>query len=460
MIEPIALEIAYQDPAQLFKRFTHMDGALLLESVNCNTPYENTNRYSYIAIDPYETITLTDNKPFVVLQETLKKFTIAKNPYLPPFQAGMAGYFSYDLCQYLENIGLQNTREVFPEMIIGLYDTVISFDHHLKQAWIVATGFPEIDYNERQVRAKRRIAEFKQLIEITDINNDYDSRQDAEVWLTTNFSEHEYIDAVKAAQNYILDGDIFEVNLAQRFSAKLSDNFNTFSLYERLREINPAPFAAYANFGKYKIISASPERFILLNNKKVETRPIKGTAPRHNNTQEDKIVADNLRNSQKDRAENIMIVDLMRNDLSKVCEDESVIVEKLCSLETFATVHHLVSVISGKLSIEKTAIDLLEATFPGGSITGAPKIRAMEIISELEPNRRGPYCGSVGFISFTGDMDTSILIRTFVIKDQTITFHAGGAVVLDSDPKQEYEETLIKAKALREALEYCCYLKC
>jgi para-aminobenzoate synthetase component 1 len=252
--------------------------------------------------------------------------------------------------------------------------------------------------------------------------------------------------------DYILAGDIFEANISQCFNAKLPKDFSNFDLYLRLRKKNPAPFAAYLNLGNRFVLSASPERFMQLRGDQVETRPIKGTRPRHANAQLDQQLADELVKSEKDKAENIMIVDLLRNDLSKVCQDHTVTVTQLCGLESFATVHHLVSVVKGELMPRHDAVDLLQATFPGGSITGAPKIRAMQIIAEIEPSKRGIYCGSLGFIGFNGTMDTSIAIRTYTIQDDKISFQAGGAVVADSNPLQEYEETLIKSSALRTAL--------
>jgi para-aminobenzoate synthetase component 1 len=251
-------------------------------------------------------------------------------------------------------------------------------------------------------------------------------------------------------KDYILAGDIFEANISQRFSADLLDR--PFDLYRRLREINPATFSAYLAFDDTILASASPERFLKLTHGQVETRPIKGTRPRGKTAQEDQAFANELMKSEKDHAENVMIVDLLRNDLSRVCEDHSVQVPQLCGLESYPAVHHLVSVVTGKLTSKLTAVDLLRATFPGGSITGAPKIRAMEIIAEIEPTRRGPYCGSIGYIGFNGDMDTSIAIRTYAIKNNKVTFQAGGAVVVDSDPVDEYEETLTKARALKKAL--------
>src|SRR5690606_22147538 len=246
-------------------------------------------------------------------------------------------------------------------------------------------------------------------------------------------------------------GDIFEACIAQCFHAPMP-HLTPWQLYQRLRQFNPAPFAAYIHAGHYHIASASPERFLKLQHRQVEARPIKGTRPRDTDFSKDQALANELLASEKDWAENVMIVDLLRNDLSRVCQDHSVQVPQLCGLESYVTVHHLVSVITGKLKNNHQIVDLLRATFPGGSITGAPKIRAMEIIGEIEQIVRGPYCGSVGYFGFDGHMDTSIAIRTFAIKDQTVTFHAGGAIVADSDPLAEYQETLDKAAALKRSL--------
>jgi para-aminobenzoate synthetase component 1 len=252
--------------------------------------------------------------------------------------------------------------------------------------------------------------------------------------------------------DYIYAGDIYQANLSQRFQTILPEGDSPFALYQRLRRLNPAPFAAYLNFGDIVIASASPERFLQLRGGWVETRPIKGTRPRGATPVEDKAHARELLASEKDRAENVMIVDLLRNDLSRVCRDHTVTVPELCVLESYATVHHLVSTVVGQLNPGATAIDLLRATFPGGSITGAPKIRAMEIIAALEPTQRGPYCGSIGYVGFDGNIDSSITIRTYAIKNNVVTFQAGGGIVADSDPAAEYEETLTKAGALMEAV--------
>jgi para-aminobenzoate synthetase component I len=258
------------------------------------------------------------------------------------------------------------------------------------------------------------------------------------------------VEAVEKCRQYIIDGDIFEVNLSQRFEAELP--IPPYELYSRLRRINPAPFAAYLGFDEATVVSASPERFLRVRGDRVETRPIKGTRPRGKTPEEDGHNAGELVNSVKDRAENIMIVDLERNDLGRVCRYGSVEVTELAILETFPTVFHLTSTVEGNLVEGKNAIDLLKATFPGGSITGAPKVRSMEIIDELEPTRRSVYTGGIGYLGFNGDLDLNIVIRTFIVKGNRAYFQAGGAVVYDSDPESEYVETLDKVRALMAAL--------
>jgi para-aminobenzoate synthetase component 1 len=269
--------------------------------------------------------------------------------------------------------------------------------------------------------------------------------------LKSNFSHEEYLEAVKDAREYICAGDIFQVNLSQRFEAEL--NISPYELYQRLRKINPAPFASYLNFDEVSVVSASPERFLKVQGDWVETRPIKGTRPRGKSVTEDKALAQELLSSAKDRAENVMIVDLERNDIGRVCRYGTVKVSELTSLEKYPTVFHLTSTVTGRLRPDKNRFDLLKATFPGGSITGAPKVRAMGIIDELEPTRRSIYTGSIGYLSFSGEMDLNIVIRTFLVKSGRAYFQVGGGIVYDSEPEAEYEETLDKARALIQALK-------
>ncbi len=268
--------------------------------------------------------------------------------------------------------------------------------------------------------------------------------------LKSNFTPEDYIKAVDRVREYIAAGDVFQVNISQRFETDLT--VPPYELYRRLRQINPAPFASYLNFDGVTIVSASPERFLRVDGDRVETRPIKGTRPRSKNPVEDAMLAQELLNSIKDRAENVMIVDLERNDLGRVCQYGTVKVTELAILETFPTVFHLTSTVVGRLRPSKNRLDLLKATFPGGSITGAPKVRAMEIIDELEPTRRSVYTGAIGYFSFGSNLDLNIVIRTFIIKGGKAYFQVGGGIIYDSNAEAEYQETLDKAKALIQAL--------
>jgi para-aminobenzoate synthetase component 1 len=270
--------------------------------------------------------------------------------------------------------------------------------------------------------------------------------------IESNFSRADYLTAIRRCVEYIRAGDAFQINLSQRLLAPLTEH--PLELYGRLREVSPAPFSCYFDAGEFQILSASPERFLKVSPQgEVVTQPIKGTRPRGKTSKEDAANILDLMTSPKDRAENVMIVDLLRNDLGRVCEYGSITVPRVCELETYSHVHHLVSEVRGQLRKDKTPFDLLRAAFPGGSVTGAPKVRAMEIIAELEPTARGPYCGSIGFIGFDGAMDSNILIRTFTAGRGWLQFPVGGGIVADSDPEAEYEETLHKAEGLLRALK-------
>jgi len=267
----------------------------------------------------------------------------------------------------------------------------------------------------------------------------------------SNFTRAGYLDAVAHVIEYIFGGDIFQANLSQRLEAPLAGT--PLELYGRLRRRNPAPFAAFLEFGDVVVASSSPERFLRVHDgRRVETRPIKGTRPRGVGPEHDAALALALTESDKDRAENVMIVDLLRNDLSRVCRPGTVCVPELFAVEHYATVHHLVSTVVGELAPEHDAVDLVQAAFPGGSITGAPKVRAMQIIAELEPTQRAVYCGSIGYLSVTGALDTSIVIRTYLVLGRDVYFQVGGGIVADSDPEEEYRETLDKARGLVAAL--------
>ncbi|HBI22124.1 MAG TPA: aminodeoxychorismate synthase component I [Legionella sp.] len=457
-------EIPYVSPFSLFALFHDQTGALLFHSALAHDVF---GRYSYIAMEPFQTLVAKNGRialdsaplhgnPFLVLKTLLADYKQSTLVDLPPFQGGIAGAFSYDLYPYIESFSTdQSDNMQFPDLSVGFYDVVISFDHQALRAWIVSTGWPEKTIDKRISRAKQRLDHIRDFIANPPIINVDETALN--LCKTDNihshFNEKTYADAVTRVIEHIKAGDVFEANISQCFTTQ-NPHLLPFDLYKRLMRQNPAPFAAYLNLGEFIVVSASPERFLKLKDGFVETRPIKGTRRRDPDPVVDRALADELVNSEKDRAENIMIVDLMRNDLSKVCREDSVMVGQLCQLETYPSVHHLVSVVTGELKPRFGAIDLLMATFPGGSITGAPKVRAMQIIASIEPTKRGIYCGSIGFIGFDGNLDLSIAIRTYTIKQDMITFQAGGAVVIDSNPQDEYQETLTKSHALHHALTH------
>lgn len=512
-VTPLYVEISYDEPIHVLSVFSN-DDPVLLES----TLRTDQERYSFLAFSPFqllscqekkigfkqnassnagetprplEELSLLDNQflldddslsddnvilddIFILLKKCLSQYPLITVPDLPPFQGGMAGFLGYELGRAIENIACAKTNDLkFPDVILGLYDLVIAWDHQLKKSYVFSSGYPEKETRLREKRAKERLNWACEKLQIVNQVCPGDKENNIIGEVTSNFTSGEYEEIVREVQEAIRAGDLFQVNIAQRFQVSCPENYDFLALYARLSKTNPAPFAGYCAFEDYKIISASPERFVSLKGNKVNTCPIKGTIARkikseinevnHKtdsqnsretivNKSQDILQAQKLLNSAKDRAENIMIVDLLRNDLSRVCLPHHVTVTRLCQLETFATVHHLVSEIEGSLAPDYNAIDLIKAIFPGGSITGAPKIQAMQMIAALEPVVRGPYCGSMGYIGFNGDMDLSILIRSFVANKNKLTFHAGGAITLDSDPLLEYQETVLKAKALKSAL--------
>ncbi|MCX5715859.1 MAG: aminodeoxychorismate synthase component I [Candidatus Omnitrophica bacterium] len=386
--------------------------------------------------------------PFLVLKELLKKYKSDFYHDEIPFLGGAVGYFSYDLCHFIEKLPSTAIDDIgIPDCYLGFYDKIVAVDHLANKTYCVNYQFPILP----PMAAPRHSAVANDQYQIT-----------GSVVVESNFLKESYLGAIKKAKEYIRQGDIYQVNLSQRFTADLT--MPAFELYKRLRKINPAPFASYLDFGEAKIISASPERFLKVEAKSryVETRPIKGTRPRNSTPRVDKRLEAELINSPKDRAEHVMIVDLERNDLGRVCEYGSVKWPESMALEKYATVYHLVSTVSGELKKDADCVDCLLNCFPGGSITGAPKIRSMEIIDELEPTKRSIYTGAIGYIGFNGNMDTSIVIRTFLAKENKpspcmqglgkLYFHAGGGIVADSDPEAEYQETLDKVKALIDAV--------
>jgi para-aminobenzoate synthetase component 1 len=426
-------------------------------------------RYSFLGSDPFlifksygerneirrgNSIELLKGNPFDILKTLFSKYRLITPPDLPPFMGGGVGYFAYDLKHFVEKLPSHSKDDIdIPLCCLAFYDAVIIFDHLKGKVWISSTGLPEEGEHLKQVRAKTRLEELYQKLSTAKkpaTPSRFASNKQDVVELKSNFTRDDYIQAVLKAKEYIAAGDIYQVNLSQRFTARVSTP--PFELYKTLRNLNPAPFAAYLKCGEATIISSSPERFLRISGRSVETRPIKGTRPRGKNKAEDERLKHELMESIKDRAELIMIVDLERNDLGRVCKYGTVRVPEKITLETYATVFHLVSTVTGELKEGKDHIDCIKACFPGGSITGAPKIRSMEIIDELEPTRRKIYTGSIGYLGFNQQTDLNIVIRTMLYCDGTVHFQVGGGIVADSDPALEYEETLHKGKSLIETI--------
>jgi para-aminobenzoate synthetase component 1 len=432
---------------------------------------QRLGRYSFIAADPFVWMEQPADGTDALdsIEQLLKQFTPHATAHadLPPFQGGLAGLLSYDLNRSLECIPRPNHEDLkVPALAVGAYDVVLAFDHQLNQGWIVSQGFPELDSQARGERAAVRLAKFRE--HLTAPTSALDSSPNPQrpaqcprealapqfdmpmPGLSSNFSADGYRAMIRRGVEYVHAGDVFQVNLSQRLLHQATASSP--DLYLRLRERNPAPYAGYLDLGDYQICSASPECFLTVRDRNVETRPIKGTRGRSQHPVADLFAGDDLTASEKDRAENVMIVDLMRNDLSRVCSPDSVHIAQLCRLETYAYVKHLVSVVRGELKQDATAVDLLRASFPGGSITGAPKVRAMEIIADLEPTARGAYCGSLAYIGFDGQMDASILIRTITAGRGWWQLPVGGGIVAQSDPEDEYRETWHKARGLLKAI--------
>lgn len=447
-----------------FLRFAKQRHCLFLDSA---LRHREIGRYSFLAADPFFFFqqTADNSQALADLQCQLSCWKAATLPGLPPFQGGAGGLISYDLNRTLEKIPPPRYDEFqLPVLAVGFYDVVLAFDHEQNRAWIISQGFPERDDSARLRHASARLKQVQSWLERPPPSFDspcnggrLPREQLAPQFpvgdipeLTSNFAPDEYRRAIQRVIDYIHAGDVFQVNLAQRLLYPATDPSPL--LYLRLRRRNPAPFAGYLDLGDSQVISASPERFLAVRARQVEARPIKGTRRRIPHPVADLFTGDELRDSEKDRAENVMIVDLLRNDLSRVCLPDSVRVTQLCGLELYQYVQHLVSVVRGELAADNSLLDLVRATFPGGSIVGAPKVRAMEIIAELEPTARGAYCGALGYLGFDGEMDLNILIRTMTAKYGWLQFPVGGGIVAQSDVESEYEETWHKATGLVKSL--------
>ena len=443
----------FPDSAKRFEAIADEPWSVFLDS---GQPRTSMGRFDILSARPFITLvtragmtevrerdqtTLSPADPFELLRQYL---AVDGQPTELPFVGGAIGYFGYDLARRVEKLpDLARDAEAIPDMAVGIYDWAVIVDHKQHTSWLVSAG--------RDIRTN---AIWNELIALFSTSPRAVTRTPFRVGpVTCNFTPERYRQAFAEIQRYIQAGDCYQVNLAQRFVAKV--NGDHWLGYQTLRRLNPAHYSAYLNLAGTRILSSSPECFMKVKEGVVETKPIKGTRPRAPNPEGDSALARELRGSIKDRAENLMIVDLLRNDLGKVCVPGSVTVPRLFDIESFATVHHLVSTVTGRLDDNVDAVGLLRSAFPGGSITGAPKIRAMEIIDELEPNRRGIYCGAVGWIGFNGDMDTNIAIRTMVSSHNSIRFWAGGGIVADSRANEEYQECLDKASAMLRMMQEC-----
>lgn len=464
---PYVIELPPEiDALRVFDALAELSHCVFLDSAR---QLPTLGRYSFVAADPFVVLSGAGQDQLGSLATQLSKYAVTNVPNLPPLQGGAIGCFAYDLAHSLERLPKNRFDEfAAPQLWFGLYDTVFAFDHAAQRGWLISQGFPATDERARRIRAERRAAWFLDMVHQntsaqaqgawsppfdddlrqTGLAPQYETRY---AGVLSNFREADYRSAVASAVDYIRAGDIFQVNLSQRLMKRATASSP--KLYRRLRDCNPAPFACYLDVGEQQIISASPERFLQVRDRHVETRPIKGTRPRLRTAEANLFAGAELVASEKDLAENVMIVDLMRNDLSRSCLDDSVHVPQLCELEIYEHVQHLVSVVCGVLRDDVTNIDLVQRAFPGGSITGAPKVRAMEIIAELEPTARNFYCGSLGYLGFDGSVDLNILIRTITASHGWWRFPVGGGIVVDSDPDAELEETWTKAQGIIQAVE-------
>ncbi|WP_032555218.1 MULTISPECIES: aminodeoxychorismate synthase component I [Vibrio] len=440
---------------QLFSHIESVPWAMLLRSASES---HVDSRYDILVAQPIatfetigakttvnvnETCEVSESDPFELLDQYQQQLlpAISEHPELP-FVGGALGYFSYDLGRRVEALPSLAKRDISaPDMAVGLYEWAVIVDHKLKAAFLVGQNIDtHWDWLTQQQSPSQQAKQAERTHQKFGLTTPWQS----------NMTEQSYANKFDSVQEYLLSGDCYQINLAQRFNAQYQGS--EWLAYEKLEKYNSAPFSGFIRLAGCTILSVSPERFLELNSGTIETKPIKGTRPRSENSMIDDANAQDLLNAEKDQAENLMIVDLLRNDIGRVAKPGSVHVPKLFDIESFPAVHHLVSTIRAELDVHHSAHDLLRACFPGGSITGAPKVRAMQIIEELEPHRRSAYCGSIGYISRNGRMDTSITIRTLVAENNTLYAWAGGGVVFDSDCASEYQETLDKLSRILPVL--------
>ena len=478
-IYPVYTELPFVSPHQVYE-LIKCPYSFLLESIKGP---EKIARYSFAGAKPFSILKVKNNAvelefngkkilssaaPLKRLNELLASYKIKPLENLPPFLGGAVGIISYDFVYYFEKLPKTTVDDLkIPDAHFLFFDTVLAFDHKQKKTYIISCpganeivnsrvqGFKDSGnskWGEYYDRAFERINKLYGKIETKRQRDKETKRLKKPIEIRHEMSKDEYINIVKRTKEYIKAGDIFQANLSQRVSASIG-NTEQWEIYKTLSMINPSPFAAYLDMGDYQIVSSSPERLLLFTGDTVETRPIAGTRPRGVDARGDKEMREDLLLNEKERAEHLMLIDLERNDLGKISDYGSVFVDEFMITEDYSHVIHIVSNIKGRVVKNKTCFDAIRAAFPGGTITGVPKVRCMEIIDELEPAARGPYTGSLGYISFAGAMDLNIIIRTFVIKNGIAYVQAGAGIVADSEPEKEYFETLKKAEALIKTLE-------
>jgi para-aminobenzoate synthetase component 1 len=474
VFSPIFREIPFENPHAMYRRLRTKE-SFLFESAKGPATIA---RYSFIGIEPYLSFrvkngeigisfggkkTVSSRHPLQRLRELVGGYKQKAAEGLPPFQGGAAGMLSYDFVHYFERLPAHAVDDLnIPDAHFFMFDRVIAFDHREKKCWIIVCpaarktvlGYSGIDgRSEGHVReAWDDLDRIHQKVLGSGREVPQERRLPGRIEVLHETGKERYMAMVRRAKEYIAAGDIFQANLSLRVAAEIGDR-DPWHIYETLRKINPSPFAAFVDFGDYQIASSSPERLVRVMGRKVDTRPIAGTRPRGKNTGEDEEMRSELLLSEKERAEHIMLIDLERNDLGRVSDYGTVAVDELMVTEDYSHVIHIVSNVKGRLAEGKDCFSVIEAAFPGGTITGVPKVRCMEIIDEIEPTRRGPYTGSLGYIGFNGCMDLNIIIRTFLLRKGRAYIQAGAGIVADSDPEREYYESLKKAEALIRTLE-------
>jgi para-aminobenzoate synthetase component I len=470
-MRPILEEFAgASSPEMLVQHLRGVPGVMLLRTASFDSPHA---RYSFVVARPFLRfvafgsrceITTSDGtheqfgNPWHLLDMLMSRCELLDEVDLPFPLGGCFGYWGYDLKNFVEPKLTRNSVNdlELPDCYVGFYGSVVVFDHHLDKTWIVSTGL-DADGSRTDERARGEAHFWRSRLMSSHQENEPRQEKSPAVLgpsatgeIESNLTREQFLKAVARAQHYINQGHIYQVNLSQRLSAVT--DCSGWELFERLSEISPAPFAAYLDCGDFQLASSSPEMFLRLSGRHVVTRPIKGTRPRAADPTRDAQLTYELQTSTKEMSELVMITDLLRNDIGRVSEYGSVQVPELVRLERYAHVQHLVSTVEGRLRRGLTHFDSFASCFPGGSITGAPKIRAMEIIDELEPITRGPYTGALGYLGFNRESELSIIIRTAVTKAGRAYFHVGAGIVADSNPEAEYEETLAKARGFMAAL--------